>query len=87
MAQRFISVVADGNERVWINPELITRILRHGAGSTIYFDGVSGADALDRCRGPLNVRDHPTDIVRRMEQLHEGAQDRNSGASADLVKL
>ena len=87
MARRFISVVADGNERVWINPERITRILRHGAGSTIYFDGVSGADALDRCCGPLNVRDHPADIARRMEQLHEGAQDPNPGTAADLVEL
>jgi hypothetical protein len=64
-----ISLVADGYGRVWVNPELITRIVRHGPGSTVYFDGVAGAGAIDRCHGPLNVRDRPRDIARQVERL------------------
>lgn len=70
MAHRLLSLVADGYGRVWVNPELITRIVRRGLGSTVYFDGVSGVDAVDRCPGPLNVRDRPADIARQMKQLH-----------------
>jgi hypothetical protein len=69
VAHRLISLVADTHGRVWVNPELITRIVRNGPGSTVYFDGVSGVDALDRCPGPLNVRDHPMDITRQMKRL------------------
>ena len=69
MAHRLISLVADTHGRVWVNPELITRIARHGPGSTVYFDGVSGAEAIDRCSEPLNVRDRPVDIARQMKRL------------------
>ena len=69
MAHPLLSLVADGYGRVWVNPELITRIVRHGPGSTVHFDGVSGLGALDRCPGPLNVRDRPVDIARQMKQL------------------
>jgi hypothetical protein len=69
VSHRLISLVANGNERVWVNPELITRIVRHGPGSTVYFDGMAGADAFDQCLGPLNVRDRPVDIARKMRRL------------------
>jgi len=64
-----LSLVADGYGLVWVNPELITRIVRHGVGSTVYFDGISRVDAIDRCPGPLNVRDRPYDIARRVKKL------------------
>jgi len=66
---RLISLVADGYERVWVNPELITRVVRHKLGSTVYFDGVAGVGSLDRCLGPLNVRDRPVEIARMMKGL------------------
>jgi hypothetical protein len=69
VSHRLISLVADGNERVWVNPELITRIVGHGAGSTVYFDGMAGADAFDQCLGPLNVHDRPVEIARKMRRL------------------
>jgi hypothetical protein len=69
VAHRLISLVADGYGRVWVNPELITRIVQRGSGSTIYFDGVSDGDAIDQCHGPLNVQDPPADITLQMRRL------------------
>ncbi|MFN0070977.1 MAG: hypothetical protein ACKVVP_05745 [Chloroflexota bacterium] len=78
MACRLISLVADGNERVWVNPELITRIIGREMGSTVYFDGVAGVDALDICRGPLNVCERPADIARQVKLLAGFAPDHDS---------
>jgi hypothetical protein len=69
MAYRLISLDADGHGRIWVNPELISRIIPYGLGSTIYFDGVSGVATLDRCPGPINVRGRPLDIARQVKQL------------------